>query len=152
MNIKFIECMNCGKIYKRKEDLKVLYTKDDKYIKHFICPNCGEDTLNFVISELKEIEYKKPTYNLGVYKLDFNNNDLINKNIVYRPAIKFEYDKGYYLSEKERIVEFKTLNEAKEYADEYGKKIAKNLENIEFRESFEKLKNKARELNGNQVF
>lgn len=152
MNIKFIECMNCGKIYKRIEDLKVLYTKDDKYIKHFLCPNCGEDTLNFVVSELKEIEYKKPTYNLGVYKLDFNNNDLINKNIVYRPAIKFEYDKGYYLSEKERIVEFKTLNEAKEYADEYGKKIAKNLENIEFRESFEKLKNKARELNGNQVF
>lgn len=50
------------------------------------------------------------------------------------------------------IVEFKTLNEAKEYADEYVKKIAKNLENIEFRESFEKLKNKARELNGNQVF
>ena len=153
MNIKLIECMDCGKIYNRIEELKVIYTKDDNsYNKHLICPNCGEDKLNFIVNELKKIEYKKPTYSIAVYKLDFKNNDLIDKEIVYRPAIKFEYNKGYYLSENEKILEFKTLEEAKEYADEYGKKIAKNLEDIEFRQSFEKLKNKARELNGNQVF
>lgn len=155
MNLKFIECNECGKIYRNKEDLKVIYyTKeyDKKFVENLICPNCGEDALNFVVSEIEEVEYEKPSYEIGIYKLDFTYNDLINKKIVYRPAIKFECDKGYYLSEKGSIIEFKNIEKAKEYANMYRKKIEKNLDDTDFRNSFMRLKNEAKKLNGNQVF